>query len=91
VTKFKDRARGVKRIWKQIQNLEVAPAQGAAGEPNVEIAIVPESEQTSEAPTPELPEIEQQSDEQEPTTDMDVVPHAPDVASAEAPAKTSHP
>lgn len=83
VTKFKDRATGVSRIWKAIQSLGSTAAQPAEPEPE------PFEAATAREPVAELePAIASEPEtplEGDPTA-TDVAPQSPDVAPAEAPA-----
>jgi hypothetical protein len=58
VTKFKDRATGVTRIWKQIQNLAPAVTTEIPVEPAAEHSQPGQPEQT-ESSNPEAPSVKQ--------------------------------
>jgi outer membrane biosynthesis protein TonB len=86
VKKFKDRPTGVARIWKAIQDLELASATEPEAAPEeeapvVEVATVPE---VTAEPEPTQPEPEPTPDE--PATTAQETPQSPDVAPEESPA-----
>jgi len=86
VTKFKDRATAVSRIWKAIQTLGQAEPV-ATGDTAPETAPVAEPEQTLETAQPEAPAPETT----EGVSAADVAPQMPDVAPETTPANTKAP